>query len=518
MAARRSIKMASSEKTTSSQESDAPYAKQPSRIIKENLYMVIALWMEKFPVERVEADPFKRVGAVLVLPNDMIYAVDCTRNGVHGVARLLMAHQDNLQDCQVFVSRKPCSLCTKLLIQSKVKRIFYLPIEPEYKRQKQDNETEDDVLKKFENETSCVDNLFKVSAIAQTVFVPKVEQEVLANLENKNQTAENKTQTSAKMEKTKAKYLKTYWNKEWMKDARVKLPWPAFDKKMKKQIKANFKDIFEWMAGTLIESKKGSSFEAVFRRESMEMPFDPEGSKFDRKQANHLLTLANFLAKRTDDPRKGVGAVVINKEKEIVALGWNGFPTKALFGEFPRASERDKTVDEKKYPYIIHAEQNALLLRNTKNIAGGTLLVTKTPCHDCTPLLEMQRIKTVVVGENLEKGSRQSLDYSKFCVKVERGVFICFERKNARISGGDEEKAGDEISGEPGPEMEGAGNSSVELGEPSAKKRKRDEPHVRRQLSLPREGSEDSEDNVSRPGEEQESLLSTEHHEPPHPK
>ena len=94
--------------------------------------MVIAKHMEEFPVERLDIGKYERVRAVLVLPNDMIYAVDCSRNGVHGVALLLMAHQNNLKECKVFVSRKPCSLCTKLLVQSKVRRVFYLPIEPEY--------------------------------------------------------------------------------------------------------------------------------------------------------------------------------------------------------------------------------------------------------------------------------------------------------------------------------------------------------------------------------------------------
>ena len=60
--------------------------------------MVLAPHIEEFLVERVEIGNYYRVGAVLVLPNDMIYAVDCSRNGVHGVARLLMAHQDILQE------------------------------------------------------------------------------------------------------------------------------------------------------------------------------------------------------------------------------------------------------------------------------------------------------------------------------------------------------------------------------------------------------------------------------------
>lgn len=107
------------------------YASRYSRLTKDNLYMIVALWMEDFPEDKPE-DSYRKVGAVLVLPNDKIYAVECSRNGVHAVGRLLMMHHNVLEDCKVFVSRKPCTFCTKLLVQSKVKRVFYLPLEPEY--------------------------------------------------------------------------------------------------------------------------------------------------------------------------------------------------------------------------------------------------------------------------------------------------------------------------------------------------------------------------------------------------
>ena len=124
-------------------QSDGTYASRSHRISKEDLYILLALFMEDFPLETKKGRPtkhereekkYRKVGAALVLPNDKIFAIDCTRNGVHGVARLLMEHQDVVKDCKIFVSRKPCSFCTKLLVQSKVKEIFYLPIEPEYHR------------------------------------------------------------------------------------------------------------------------------------------------------------------------------------------------------------------------------------------------------------------------------------------------------------------------------------------------------------------------------------------------
>ena len=155
--------MAGSAGNSNNSAQSTSYADHDCRISKENLYMVLALHMQEFPGELKIGD-YKKVGAVLVLPNDMLYAVDCSRDGVHGVARLLMAHPETAQGCKVFVSRKPCSFCTKLLVQSKVKRVIYLPIEPEY------SEVND-----FEK--SCVDDLFKVSSIGQSVFVPRVGQE-----------------------------------------------------------------------------------------------------------------------------------------------------------------------------------------------------------------------------------------------------------------------------------------------------------------------------------------------------
>ena len=173
----------------------------------------------------------------------------------------------------------------------------------------------------------------------------------------------------------------------------------------------------------------GYKFEAL--NQNGTTSFDPEKNDFDRLQASFFITFAKFLAQRTDEPTEGVGAVVINKDKDIVAVGWNGFPTKALYGEYARASRHDTSINDKKYPYSVYAEQNALLMRNTKNLADGTLLVTKTPCDECTPLLQMQGIKTVVICGKMQNEQRPGLSYQKLDAKVKEGIFICFETKSA---------------------------------------------------------------------------------------
>ena len=261
------------------------YADRDSRITKENLYMVLALWMEMFPLGSYEANldgSFKKVGAVLVLPNDTIYAVDCSRNGVHGVARLLMAHPAVLQDCKVFVSRKPCSLCTKLLVQSKIKRVFYFPIEPEY-IDREDHEAE----------MQRVDSLFKVSPIGQTVFVPRAGREVLVNTEKKYPDTPQDIR-----DKMKESLMRTYWKDKWMAEARMNLPWPAFDENMVKHVKDDFEGMMEWMATILVDSEKGYNFKAHSKISSQykDLPFNPEENGDDGRQASHLISLAKFLA------------------------------------------------------------------------------------------------------------------------------------------------------------------------------------------------------------------------------
>lgn len=416
-------------------QSDGTYASRSHRISKEDLYILLALFMEDFPLETEEGElakqreekKYRKVGAALVLPNDKIFAIDCTRNGVHGVARLLMEHQDVVKDCKIFVSRKPCSFCTKLLVQSKVKEIFYLPIEPEYH---QDGQETEEKKKAFENEKLRVDELFRVSAISQKVFVPGAG---LKEVKNKYHIPLEKQQKS-----TKELLMKKYWKGEWLENVRDNLPWPSFDHEMEVAIDADFRDIIDWAAKiALVPGSTKIEFE--FQRvpgggtTTDQVAFNPgRSNETDNKQAAAFITLARFLAEQTDDPKRGVGAVIIQgngKNRKVVGLGWNGFPSKAVYGQFPRASDDDKGMQDKKYPYIIHAEQNALLMRNTKSITDGILFVTRTPCSECTPLLEMQGIKTVVLGTNLEKENKKSLGYQKFSDKVEEGTFNCFEMK-----------------------------------------------------------------------------------------
>jgi pyrimidine deaminase RibD-like protein len=233
--------------TASQNNPSKPYANNYLRISKENVYMVIALWMEGFPessskdgeassVEGAEGSsntgeassgegaegssntgeassgegaegsshtgeassqsPHK-VGAVLVLPNDIIYAADCSRGGVHAVQRLLMKHYDKAEGSKMFLSRKPCPTCVKLLVQARVQRVLFLPFEPEY-YPSPDRDAQ----------RQQVDNLFNASAIAQTKFVLEIDESVLTRaVTNTPKTPETVTD---QVEREKQKLIEKY--------------------------------------------------------------------------------------------------------------------------------------------------------------------------------------------------------------------------------------------------------------------------------------------------------------------
>lgn len=109
--------------------------------------------------------------------------------------------------------------------------------------------------------------------------------------------------------------------------------------------------------------------------------------------------MAQMLSQRSDDPTNRVGCILI-LHNEVVAIGWNGFPAKTLYGEFPRATASNQAAERKEH-YVIHAEQNALLTRNKRNLKddSSTLYTNKVPAREVVPMLIQAGVKNIVVPQ-----------------------------------------------------------------------------------------------------------------------
>lgn len=106
----------------------------------------------------------------------------------------------------------------------------------------------------------------------------------------------------------------------------------------------------------------------------------------------YFMGVALLAAKRSKDPNTQVGACIVDKNNVILSTGYNGFPVGCSDDEFPWA----RTGDETKYPYVVHAELNAILNSGGKSLRGATIYVGLFPCNGCAKAIIQSGIREVV--------------------------------------------------------------------------------------------------------------------------
>lgn len=108
----------------------------------------------------------------------------------------------------------------------------------------------------------------------------------------------------------------------------------------------------------------------------------------------YFMGIALLSAKRSKDPSTQVGACIINPFNKIVGIGYNGFPIGCSDDELPWGRESEN-MNETKYPYVVHAEANAIL-NSTKDLHGARMYVALFPCNECTKLIIQSGIKEII--------------------------------------------------------------------------------------------------------------------------
>jgi dCMP deaminase len=108
----------------------------------------------------------------------------------------------------------------------------------------------------------------------------------------------------------------------------------------------------------------------------------------------YFMGIALLSAQRSKDPNTQVGACIVNPQKKIVGVGYNGSPTGCSDDELPWA--RDGEFLETKYPYVCHAELNAILNSIGANLTDCTIYVALFPCHECAKAIIQSGIREVV--------------------------------------------------------------------------------------------------------------------------
>lgn len=112
----------------------------------------------------------------------------------------------------------------------------------------------------------------------------------------------------------------------------------------------------------------------------------------------YFMGIAMLSSMRSKDPNTGVGACIVSDDNKILSLGYNGMPIGISDDEYPWEREGDPL--DTKYPYVCHAELNALLNYTGSRLHGAKVYVTLFPCNECTKALIQSGISEVIYGED----------------------------------------------------------------------------------------------------------------------
>jgi len=111
------------------------------------------------------------------------------------------------------------------------------------------------------------------------------------------------------------------------------------------------------------------------------------------------MSLALLSAKRSKDPQTQVGACIVTADKKIVGIGYNGFPHLGPLSNddcLPWGRDAGPSSVDSKYPFVCHAEMNAVMNKNQQDISGCSVYTTLFPCNECAKILIQSGIKEVV--------------------------------------------------------------------------------------------------------------------------
>ena len=132
----------------------------------------------------------------------------------------------------------------------------------------------------------------------------------------------------------------------------------------------------------------------------------------DREQLKHdtYLGIAKNISELSRDKNTQVGAVIVAGDGSSVSWGYNGTIPGFPDDEIPHSRELQEleyiedgvvhAFSANKYPFMEHAEANAIDAGDPIKMRGSTIYVTHMPCSSCARKIAKHGIKTVCVADH----------------------------------------------------------------------------------------------------------------------
>ena len=122
---------------------------------------------------------------------------------------------------------------------------------------------------------------------------------------------------------------------------------------------------------------------------------------------DYFMGVAILSSYRSKDPNTKVGACIVNPNtKRVISMGYNGMPNGCSDSDFPWTKTSDNE-SETTYPYVVHAELNAILNAKT-SVDGCYIYVTLSPCSECMKAIIQSGIKKIIYKDEYKKKSEMN--------------------------------------------------------------------------------------------------------------
>ncbi len=123
----------------------------------------------------------------------------------------------------------------------------------------------------------------------------------------------------------------------------------------------------------------------------------------------YFMGVAMLAARRSKDPSTQVGACIVSPGNIIISTGYNGMPKGCSDDAFPW----NRDGENNKYAYVVHAELNAILNANGRDLQGSRLYVALFPCNECAKAIIQSGIREIVYLSDKYKDTMGNLASKK---------------------------------------------------------------------------------------------------------
>lgn len=144
----------------------------------------------------------------------------------------------------------------------------------------------------------------------------------------------------------------------------------------------------------------------------------------------YFMAVALLSGQRSKDPSTQVGACVADSSNKIVGVGYNGFPWGCSDNDLPWDRKGDYL--ETKYPYVCHAELNAVLNSTSRNLSDCRIYVALFPCNECTKVIIQSGIDEIVYLADKYKDT-DSVRASKIMLDKSGVIYRRFKAKRNAV-------------------------------------------------------------------------------------